>query len=265
MNQIYLENIDLSKLNPVDGTKHKESTLFRDKTTVYKIFDDLYESERQCKQTKIELLANGKTLPITVMPRDVLVYGFLNNRFEGYTMDYIMKSQTLYKAFLNREDIQLLFQILNIISTSLEEIHQDPRNIVISDLHATNIIVDRNLNPYIVDIDSCKIDGIKNEVIPISLKYYLSNRNLYSSTDSVETTANTDRLCLLMTTLGLIFNTHLDRISIYEYDEKAEKIDILKNIRELILNIKNSSTIPTVPYFHELNKNSSHPKSKLLK
>jgi len=254
MERIYLDDIDLCRLSEIRGADNKESVLFHDKNTVYKIFNDLHDYERTRKQTKIELLGDGLPLPITVMPKEELVYGFLNNRFEGNTMDYITASKTLYQAFVKNKNLRVLLPLLIRISKSLEEIHSDPRNIVISDLHAENIIVDKNYNPYIVDIDSCKIDGIKNDAIPMTLKHYLLNRQLFRSIDETETTTNTDRLCFLMMVLGLIFNKHIDRISMHQYDEVAERIVMLQTMRELVLEIKKSTTIPEVPYFHEIVK-----------
>lgn len=252
MKKIYFEDIDLDKLHTIEGTTHKESTIFYDETTIYKIFDDLYGQERKNKQTKVELLGDGLSLPNTVMPREEIVYEFLNNRFEGYTMDYIKHSKTLYKTFLDGKNIDKLVTILNTISKSLEIIHKDPRNIILSDVHVENIIIDKQFNPYIIDIDSCKIDGLKNDSIPMTLKHYLQNRHLFRSMEETETTKNTDKLCFLMMIIGLIFNKQIDRISIYEYDEKMEDINILKNMREIILEIRKSKTIPEVPYFHEI-------------
>lgn len=265
MKKIYLEDINLSKLRPIKCAEHKESTLFHDNTTAYKIFGDLSDYKRKCKQTKIELLGDGEPLPMTVMPRDELVYGFLNNRFEGNTMDYISSSKTLYKAFLKNKNVRKLLPLLLTISISLEEIHQDPRDIVISDLHAENIIIDRHFNPYFIDIDSCKIEGIKNDTIPMTLKNYLSNRKIFRGMYETTTTQNTDRLCFLMMILGIMFNKHIDRIPLYQYDEKAERIEVLRIIREIVLEVQKSSTIPEVPYFHEMVKPGDFPIRRLIK
>ena len=262
MRKIYLENIDLDELEEIGGVSHKESTLFYNKNTIYKLFDDLTDSERRRKETKVELLGDGSILPITVMPKDKLVYGFLNDRFEGYSMDYISDATTLLKAFTENKKMYLFLYIINIVSQAIEKIHKDSRNIVISDLHAKNIILDKNMNPYIVDIESAKIDGIKNDTIALSLHNYLLNRNLYTN---IETTPNTDRLCLLMMALNIIFRKHIDKISQYEYDEKAEQIATLKNMRELVLEIQKSSTIPEVPYIHELIQYSDIFKRSLIK
>ena len=248
MRKIYLEDIDFDTLEKISGASHKESTLFYDKNTIYKLFDDLSDSERRRKETKVELLGDGTQLPLTVMPKDKIVYGFLNDRFEGYSMDYISDSTTLLKAFTRNKKIYLFIYLINNISKAIEKIHKDPRNIVISDLHAKNFILDKNFNPYIVDIESAKIDGIKNDTISLSLHNYLSNRNLYTN---IETTPNTDRLCLLMMSLNIIFGKDIDKISQYEYEEKAEQLATLRNMKELVLEIKKSSNIPEVPYIHE--------------
>ena len=38
----------------------------------------------------------------------------------------------------------------------------------------------------------------------------------------------------------------------YEYDKKAEQIKTLKNIRSLVLDMRKTKKIPTVPYLDEL-------------
>lgn len=272
MEKIYLDDINLRRLRKVTGVDHRESTLFHNKTTIYKIYDDLDEYKLGRKQRKIELLGDGESLPITMMPKSKIfsripIEMFSRTPieiFEGVGMDYI-SSQTLYKKFRRNKDTVLLFGILDTVSRSVMQIHQDPRNIVISDLHAQNIIVDRDYNPYIVDIDSCKIDGIKNDTAPVGLKNYLSKRGLYISLSELETTSNTDRFCLLIMALDMLFHKNFDKISLYEYDEKSEEIETLKNMRELVVELQTSSIMPELPYFHELIKSSDTYSRRLKK
>ena len=255
MEKIYLDNINLNRLRKVTGADHSESILFHDKTTIYKIYIILDENKRKRKQQKIELLGDGEPLPITIMPRTELFRSPQIEMFEGIGMEYI-KSKTLYKKLRKTKDIALVLRIIDIVSRSVMKIHQDPRNIAIGDLHVQNIIIDKYYNPYIVDIDSCKIDGIKNDTAPIGLKNYLLNRGLYTSLDDLEINPNTDRLCLLIMVLGMLFDKSLDRIPLYEYDKKSEKIETLKHMRELIVELQKSSSIPELPYFHELIQSS---------
>ena len=52
--------------------------------------------------------------------------------------------------------------------------------------------------------------------------------------------------------LNIIFKKSFDRITLYEYDEKLEHIEILKELRSLITLLKISPFIPEIPYFHEI-------------
>ena len=252
MRKIYLEDIDLSELKPINNQEHKESILFHDDKTIYKLFDDLEESKLKRKQQKIELLGDGLPLPSTIMPTSELFYCFPFETFQGYGMDYKKETETFYQKFSNNIKNEDLIEILKIISHTLMEIHKDPRNIIISDLHARNIIVDSRNNPYFIDIDSCKIDRLKNDTIPLMLKQYLLKRNLFTSIESFETTPNTDRLCFLIMLLNTVFKKSFDRITLYEYDEKTEHIEILKDLRSIITLLKISPFIPEIPYLHEI-------------
>lgn len=252
MEKIYFDDINFSYLSKQKGTHNKENILFHNKDTIYKFFVTLLDYERDQKQEKIEILHNEEISPMIIHPKEQIICERLNNRFEGYTMDYIKSSKTLYKAFVKNKRLNILLPILVTISKSLEEIHSSPMNIVISDLNAENIIIDKDYKPYIIDIDSCKISNIKNDSIPTTLKYYLLNRNLFRSIEETETTKNTDKLSFLMMTLGLIFNKHVDDISMSQYDKVAERIVILQIMREIVLEMKKSTTIPEVPYFHEI-------------
>ena len=252
MKSIYFDDINFSCLSKQKMTNNKESVLFHNNDTIYKFFVTLSNDERKRKQQKVEILSSEKISPIIINPKEQIICKNLDEQFEGYTMDYIKSSKTLYKAFVKNKRLSILLPILITISKSLEEIHSNPMDIVISDLHAENIIVDKNYKPYIIDIDSCKIATIKNDSIPTTLKYYLLNRNLFHSIEETKTTKNTDKLSFLMMSLGLIFNKHVDDILMNQYDKVAERIIILQTMREIVLEIKKCKTIPEVPYFHEI-------------
>ena len=245
MAKIDLENIDLRKLHQINSKQHLESNLFHNQEHIYKIFKDLSIYQTMKKQRKIELLKDGENLENVIMPKDELFY---QNEFIGYTMEYIKNSIPLFDFNKRSKDISLFLKILLIVSKSLEKIHQDPRNILVGDLNFDNIIIDKDFNPYFVDFDSCKIKGLENEAIPAILGSYLLNRNIIK----VDTTKNTDKFSLLLCTLYMIFKKHIDVVSIYQYDQKSEKIETLKNIREFILEMKKNEKVPEVPYLHEI-------------
>ena len=245
MEKIELNQISLEKLRKISGKKNLESNIYHDGSIAYKIFKNMSKEALDIKERKIELLDAGDPLPKTVMPISKIVSGDL---FSGYSLKYIKDTRTLYVLYTKTKDINLFFQILSIVSETVEKIHQDPRNIIIGDLHLDNILVDNDFNPYFIDIDSCQIDRIPNETIPSSLGVYRYNRAL----DWLDATKSQDRLCLVLCSLGLIFKKHIDFVSLREYDKKAEEIETLRNMRELVLEIKKSKGIPNMPYIHEL-------------
>lgn len=245
MERINLESIDFNKLHQINSKYHAESNLFYDEETIYKIFMNLPTYSRDKKQRKIQLLQEGDALSNVIMPIDELFYQGI---FTGYTMEYIKGSIPLFDINKRSRDINLFFHIVSIISKSLEEIHHDPRDILVGDLNFDNIIIDKFFNPYFIDFDSCQIDGILNEQIPAMLNYYLLNRDI----TKVDTTRNTDRFNLLLCTLYTIFKKHIDAVSMYQYDKKAEKVETLRNLREFVLETKKFARIPEVPYLHEI-------------
>lgn len=257
MERINLQYINLRKLKKINSMQCLESDLFHNNTIVYKIYKNMPLSDMTTKERKIELLDDGAKLPNVVMPIDKLLY---SDDFFGYTMKYINDSIPLFDFNINNKNINVLFNILNKISKSLTKIHSDPRNIIVSDLHFDNILIDRNYNPYFIDFDSCQIDGIDADTIPMMLHSYLQNRKI----QTVDISQNSDKLCLLLCTLGMLFGKHIDEVKEYEIDKKTEQIKNLKDTKELILEIKNSKTMPTVPYLHELIPFSNNKKVKRI-
>lgn len=255
MERINLANIDLRKLSQINSSQHLESDLYHDDELVYKIFKDFSEYKIRKKQKKIEILRDGNPLPNVVMPIDDL---FFNDAFFGYTMKYIKNSLPLADFNKISKDIRIFFQILITVSKSVEEIHSDPREIIIGDLNFDNIIIDRSFNPYIVDFDSSKIGRLLNETNPAIIASYQKRRNI----KNIDINQNSDKFSLLLWTLFMIFKKNLADISLYEIDEKAERLETLKNAREFILTMKKSKDIPEVPYIHELISNNDLQTSK---
>lgn len=245
MKRIDLGDINFGKLKKIDCECHLEAILYNDNNKAYKIYYKFPKYKLERKERKIELLHNGVILPHVVMPIDKLSQG---QKFKGYTMKYISDSIPLYNIKERSCDYKRLFQVLTIISKTLRTIHRDPRNILVGDLNSHNIILDRSFNPYFIDFDSCKIDGLDNETIPAILGAYIENRNI----QTFKTNKNSDKLSLLLLTLDTIFEKDIDDIRMYEYDKKAEQIKTLKNIRSLVLDMRKTKKIPTVPYLDEL-------------
>lgn len=259
MERIELGNINFGKVYMIKTKYHLESDLYHDNETAYKIFKILPKKQLARKQRKIELLHDGEALPNVVMPKAEI---FSEDFFFGYTMDYIKDSINLGDFTQRSKDINLFFQTLSTISKSVEQIHRDPRKIMIGDLNSNNIIIDKDFNPRFVDIDSCQINGLRNETIPASLALYLKNRSI----NYIDTTKESDKFSLLLCSLFVIFKKHVDKISMSDFDEKAEKIETLRNMRTLVLEIKRNQQLSEVPYVHELiASNDLQLKKQLIK
>lgn len=242
MNQIKIGDIDFPHLQIVHSDNNLESTIYHDDKKAYKIFKGQNKNELKFKKTKIEILGDGIQLPNVVMPQDVILS---EDYFWGYSMDYIQNSIPLYDFMTSNHEY---FEIIRRLSQTIAKIHQDPRNIVIGDLNFDNIVMDKDNNFHIVDIDSCQIAGIPNETISQILMLYLTRTGI--SPKNIN--QNHDRLSLLLSVLTKLFNKHILTVSMYEYDKKAERIHELKDIKKVLLEVKKSKTTPTVPYIHDI-------------
>ena len=58
-------------------------------------------------------------------------------------------------------------------------------------------------------------------------------------------------ITLILNTIYTIFCKDVDSLSMYEFDSKAEKVSALKNMREIVLEIKKYGNIPTATYIDE--------------
>lgn len=118
----------------------------------YKEFNDSNYMNNKIK--KIELIS------------EIKVNGLLVPEFwvqKNYDLSYLssfIQSQNInyYKNFPTKEKIKLLNKIKNLILTMHEN------NIIHTDLHNGNIIIDDNLNPYIIDFDNCSYKKYKTKI-----------------------------------------------------------------------------------------------------
>ena len=264
MGIIRLEDINFEEIERIHCKSNSEARLYTDGKICYKVFRrELYAPWQLIrKYKKINILAkiSEDSLDSVVLPIDKII----NKKGEifGYTMKFIPDSQTLLS--FKSEDVLLVSKILYEVSQSVRKIHQDSRNIIISDLHFHNIILDKNLHHHFVDFDSCSIKGIPNESAPTFLSSYeqlvdSSNwriikeniRELKGYAAYTETSQKTDRLCLILATLNYIFNKSMISISESDYDKKSEEIPFLNNMKSYFLYLKKYPKRLEVPYLDE--------------
>lgn len=248
-----IRDIDFSELEIFNGVNSTESTLFYDEHYFYKLFDNNFDGRN--KEKKLLLLNDGDKIPDVVIP-DILIKN--NGLMSGCVMERIKDANSLSKYKNSNVFIMLLY----VVSQSLKKIHSDPRNIVIGDLHFNNIIIDSNIKHHFIDIDSCMIDGISADRLPISLKHYILNRGNFK----FDVSKNTDKLCLILAMISALFGKSIDSLCMDEYDDKAEQVYTLKNMRNIFVELKNNNNcIVNVPYLHELISINDFPAFKKVR
>lgn len=246
MDFIGKRDINLNDLEKIKCESSSEAFLYRDGNLLYKMYKNAQSKKVQRKIFKLLILNDGDKIENTIIP-DGLV---LDSSFLlGSRMIFINSASSVYRFTDYEKSVRKYLNLINNISQTLKTIHSDPRNIIVGDLNFNNILFDKNMNHYFIDFDSCMVDGIAADRIPMILKNYAKKRGDYK----FEINTDTDKLSLMLNTLYVIFGRHIDLVSMREYDEKAERLTTLRNAREFVELIKkDNQSIPEVPYIDEL-------------
>ena len=257
MDVVGREDIDFSSLRKLNCRANSESNLYYGGDTLYKIFKGLNPIELRRKERKIELLHDGDKIDNVVMPKSKVING---NLISGYSMDYIKDSLILFEFAKKNKNINDFLRLIYDVSLTLRKIHDDPRNIVVGDLSFSNIIFDEKFKHYFVDFDGCMINGISSERISFLLNDYTRLRGIFR----FNVNKSTDMFSLMICTLHTIFGEEIDKVSMYDYDFVSERVETLRNIRKLVIEIKKRNNfIPEVPYMDEVIKVSGKKRVKL--
>ncbi len=180
----------------------------------------------QEKEQKIKYLADNiieGTVP-------VLSYVISNNQFIGYLMPYIKDSVELKEIEKLNIDQDSLIEIMYQLSQTLEQMHQ--KNIIYGDISESNIIVDKTLNPYFVDMDGALVNNIGISNIP---KLLFDNKFIEDFTPSIE---------LDITLLNMLFVNILSKqkASVLNRDEfisVVNNLEINQNLKQYFKQIPN--------------------------
>lgn len=255
MDIIDINNIDFDELEMIYDVLSNESTLYYNNNFLYKFYDYLPRNILERKEKKLFLLNDGEKIPNVVIPSALIKN---NDLLYGCIMKYIKNSKSLVQYKNSNCFIMFLYEI----SLTLKKIHKDPRNIVVGDLHFNNILIDKKGQHHFIDFDSCMIDGISQDSIPNSLVRYAGVRDDFD----FEISPETDRLCMLLSAINSLLDKNIDSFSMYEYDKKAEKIQTLKNMRSIVLKVKNNSGgIPDVPYLSDVISINDFPAMRTIR
>lgn len=258
MKEIILDDVFLQGLIELNPEVHTESNIFYKNITLYKIFTgegcrkSTLNSYFRNKEKKIELISKFESLPHIVLPQDKLMKLNKSRKlFAGYSMEFLDTAVTLSDVCKSL-DVKVLINLLNRISVSIKKIHKRNEKIVIGDLGFYNILVnlvDSIFDYFFIDFDNITIgDEFQSERISPLIKDYSEFKGI-----RLKVNKNFDRLTFLFYFFDTIFDKTITEVSMYEYDEMVEHISILKDLRNLVIELKKvEGTVPSIPYFHEI-------------
>ena len=224
------------------------------------LFKEYYCNEKETLDNKIYTLEyldkyrNIIDLDELIIPE---YFVFLENEFKGIMMKFVRginMENILYSPSYNIKEKMRLLKIVGLFLKKLDRINEKENiNFFIGDLHEGNIIVDKNNNINIVDLDSCKI----GENIPSYSKYLVSVKHKYLASlkhkdiirekykmnkfkNVIDQDRNTDLYCYTMIVLNTLFQgnvANLDIDDFYKYLNYLESINIDKELLDKISKI----------------------------
>ncbi len=242
LKNIDIKEIDFSKLYEINCLANSEGNIYHDKKYFYKIYTKMPSYIIKRKELKINML-DGYDIENVILPKGKLK---LNSKFKGIYSDYIKNSHSLYDFKKQNNKLSDYLKIINECTTTLKNIHEN--EIVVLDLSFDNIIFDKNYKHYFIDFESCSLNNVVGDKIPLLTQDYIKYRQC-----DYEVDYNFDRLSMLLCFIFSIFYKEIFEIDEYEYDKLSEKIKTLKNMKKIFVELKKRyKDLPYIPYMDEL-------------
>ena len=253
MNKINYHDIDFNELTKLN-VESSESSIYVDKKRkrLYKIFKTNDIGELLIKSEKLDMLVQKKHIKRMIVP-DTKIIDCGN--FIGSVEEYIngVDLSDIFKKYNNINDIMGIFIRSSI---ALEEIHEE--EIVVADLHAGNIRIDENGNPYYLDALSCCIGDKENNMISYLLYDYLKEKGIQIQ----KVTKEMDKLSFMLMTYTLLCQNTFDETKELDFNSRFTRLKYLKNLLGIFELIESSEDNIDVPYLHEIIKPSHIKKYK---
>lgn len=252
MNKINYHDIDFNELTKLN-VESSESSIYVDKKRkrLYKIFKTRDLTELFDKSEKLDLLVQKNHIRMIVPDTKIINYGC----FVGTVEEYIngVDLSDIFKKYDNINDIMGIFIKSSI---ALEEIHKE--EIVVADLHAGNIRIDENGNPYYLDALSCCIGDKENNMISYLLYDYLKEKGIQIQ----KVTKEMDKLSFMLMTYTLLCQNTFDETKELDFNSRFTRLKYLKNLLGIFELIESSEDNIDVPYLHEIIKPNHTKKYK---
>lgn len=253
MNKINYHDIDFNELAKLN-IESSESSIYVDKNRkrLYKIFKTRYLDELFDKFEKLDLLVQKNHIKRMIVPDTKIINC---GCFVGTVEEYIngVDLSDIFKKYNNINDIMGIFIKSSI---ALEEIHEE--EIVVADLHAGNIRIDENGNPYYLDALSCCIGDKENNMISYLLYDYLKEKGIQIQ----KVTKEMDKLSFMLMTYTLLCQNTFDETKELDFNSRFTRLKYLKNLLGIFELIESSEDNIDVPYLHEIIKPSHIKKYK---
>lgn len=246
MELINLKDVNLSSMNlsMIQGTK---SSVYINGNECYKILNGLYIGEKRQLLKKFYDM-DGIKIDDVLFPKELIIDDGI---LAGYTMDYFQDSMNLYDYFTKERfvDVNDIFRATKKASLIVRKVHEN--GIILQDFSFDNILINKNFNVKICDIDGCKYKENESPFISMIMhNYYDVIMGKRYTLDE-----NFDNQSLLFSMLLAIY--HKMHFSMEDYDTLSDKIKTLKNIRTLVSSLlKDSNT--KVPYLDEIISDDDH-------
>lgn len=253
MNKINYHDIDFNELAKLN-VESSESSIYVDKKRkrLYKIFKTRHLDELFDKSEKLDLLVQKNHIKRMIVPDTKIINC---GCFVGTVEEYIngVDLSDIFKKYNNINDIMGIFIKSSI---ALEEIHEE--EIVVADLHAGNIRIDENGNPYYLDALSCCIGDKENNMISYLLYDYLKEKGIQIQ----KVTKEMDKLSFMLMTYTLLCQNTFDETKELDFNSRFTRLKYLKNLLGIFELIESSEDNIDVPYLHEIIKPNHTKKYK---
>lgn len=146
-----LKNLPL--LNLSTGTHNNGGSIYKaNDNIIYKVFRDASSFQGEVERNTTFQMENP--IPNTPKIYDKIL---MDDRFVGYSMEYIQDSMTFRSAIGKGLDLQIKLNAIQDVYGALKFLHKN--NIFLGDIHSDNFLVSLGANGYIIDLDYMRFPG----------------------------------------------------------------------------------------------------------